>query len=328
MNIPESEIKYLKRMPLDKLKEYIEKSLCSMPWEGFSGAISDRINEGMNYFYWLFSETIEDLQDKQLYRSEPQYLPEISEFLSEYIKEYGKFLDSEKSWNTEYLKIISKDKRFKLEDYVETEYRTFNEFFTRKVKPDKRPMCKGFVAPVDGEALNVLDIRDGKVGLKIKTSIYHDISRLTGKGGYQHGTLIDLFLDIYDYHRIHAPVDMKILDIQKISGGNYVGGFVEYLDGKYVLDSSEYGWQSIETRVVIKANNERLGDFCIVAVGMSHVGSIDIKCVKGDTVKKGDEIGLFKFGGSCVLIILQKKIDQIEKKHYLVGETLFEGAQK
>jgi len=322
MNVPESHP--LARIPFNKLNEYVQKSLCSMPWEGFSGGISDRINENMNYFYWLFSEKI-DVPGQELYRPEPQYLPEISGFLSEYVKEYGKFLDSEKSWDPAYTKIIREDARFGLEDYEEAEYRTFNEFFTRKVKPDKRPRGKGFVSPVDGKVLNVLEIRNGRAEFRAKTSAYHEISKLIQKEGYQCGSLIDMYLDVYDYHRIHAPADMKIVDVTKIKGGNYVGGFVEYLDGKYVLDSSEYGWQSIETRVVINAHNECLGNFCIVPVGMSHVGSIEIKCEKGDTVQKGDEIGLFKFGGSCVLIILEKEINHVTKKHYLAKETLFDG---
>jgi len=324
VNIPEHEAKYLKRIPLKKLDEYIGKSLCAMPWEGFSGDISDRINESMNYFYWVFGETVEALENKQYYRPEPQYLPGISKFLSDYVKTYGIIMDSTISWNEEYLKIISKDKKFKLEDYEDTEYQTFNDFFTRRVKPEKRPISNGFVAPVDGAVLNVLGIKNGKADFEIKTSSYHEISKLLGKDCYQQGTLIDMFLDIYDYHRFHAPVDMKILDVKKINGGNYVGGFIEYLNGKYVLDSSEYGWQSIETRVVIEAFNEHFGNFCIVPVGMSHVGSIEIKCVEGNIVKKGDEIGLFKFGGSCVILILEKKIYNIAKNHYLMGETLFE----
>jgi len=324
MKLPQNETKYLRRIPLEKLDEYIKNTLCVMPWNGFNGQISDRINESMNYFYWLFGESLECLQDKQLYRSEPQYLPEISNFLSEYVKEYGKFMDSEKSWSQEYTDIIKGDERFRLEDYCDTEYKTFNDFFIRRPKPEKRISYAGFTAPVDGVVLNVMEIKNGKVEVKIKSSSYHETGRLLLNNSYQNGSLIDIFLDVFDCHRIYAPIDMEILNIRKIDGGNYVGGYVEYVDGKYLLDSSEYGWQSIETRIVIEAYNQNIGSFCMVPVGMSHVGSIEVSCKQGDTVKKGDEIGLFKFGGSCVIIVLKNKIANVEKKHYLIGETLFD----
>ena len=321
-----NEIKYLRRIPVEQLKGYINDTLCMMPWEGFEGDLSDRITEWLNYFYWLFGETIDELQEKNYYRPEPQYLPLIGDFLSEYVKEYGKFMDSEKSWKPEYLELAKKDKRFRIEDYEEVEYKTFNEFFTRKVMPHRRAVSQWFLSPVDGTVLNIHRVLNGKVNLSVKSSEYHTINKLldSDRYGSYNGTLIDIFLDVYDYHRIHAPCDMKILDIKKINGGNYVGGFVEYINGKYVLDSSEYGWQSIETRVVIEANHDRFDDFALVLVGMSHIGSIEINCAKGDTVKKCEEIGLFKFGGSCVLVIFNKEYGIIRKnKHFLMGETLF-----
>ncbi|MCL2093011.1 MAG: phosphatidylserine decarboxylase [Treponema sp.] len=312
------ELKRLSRISIQDLKKYIKNTLCAPPWEGFNnGDISDRINESLNYFYWLFGGHIDELGK---YRPEPQYLEKISRFITGYVKLYGDFMDSTESWKPEYNELVCNDKRLKMEDYEEG-YNTFNEFFTRRLKNGKRPIGEGFVSPVDGVIQNVHPINDGIVATKIKSSIYQQIQELIQEP-LNNGTLISLFLDVYDYHRIHAPDDMTVTSIRKVKGGNFVGGFVEYINGKYVLDSSEYGWQSLETRVIVKACNETIGRFWIVPVGMSHVGSIEITCKEGDTIKKGSEIGLFKFGGSCVVIIIEAPIGKIQKKHFLMGERL------
>ena len=278
----------------------------------------------MNYFYWLFSERDERIDG---YRPEPQYLPCFSNFISEYVQKYGEYLDSEESWKPEYLDVVSTDKKFRMDDY-EGGYRTFNEFFTRRIKKGKRPIGEGVVAPVDGQVQNVHRIENGKVDAKIKSTVYHDVYKLLQKE-FNSGTLISMFLDIFDYHRIHAPVDMKIMSVNKIPGGNYVGGYVEHINGKYVFDSSDYGWQSIETRVVIEARDLAYERVFVVPVGMSHVGSIEMLCKTGDVIKKGDEIGTFKFGGSCVIMIFEKKeLSRIEGKHYLMGETLVKDFKK
>ena len=50
--------------------------------------------------------------------------------------------------------------------------------------------------------------------------------------------------------------------------------------------------------VFIEAKNPAIGLMCFIAVGMAEVSSCEIKVKPGDHLKKGDELGMFHFGGS------------------------------
>lgn len=59
--------------------------------------------------------------------------------------------------------------------------------------------------------------------------------------------------------------------------------------------------------IVIKAKNSLIGTIAIIYIGMAEVSGC-IETVKiGQTVKKGQEIGYFEFGGSSHAIIFEKK---------------------
>jgi phosphatidylserine decarboxylase len=319
--IPSSEMKHIRRIGKDQLYKYMERSLCVPPWDGFNGRLSERMDEWLNYFYWLFGGFIKE--ENGVFMSEPQYLPGVSRLITEYVIKYGEYMDSPESWKPEYFALVSKDERFMIKDYFGDEnFQSFNEFFTRAPKPWKRPIGPGFASPCDGVVQNVLPVIGGKVEAKVKTSLFHDLAALFDRESQiTGGTLIDIYLNVFDCHRIYCPDEADIVSITKIPGGNYVGGFVEYLNGHYVLDSSEYGWQAIETRTIIEMKTITYGLVYLVMVGMSHIGSVEVGVSSGDHLRKGDEIGMFKFGGSGVILVLQGDVET-KKRHYLARETL------
>jgi phosphatidylserine decarboxylase len=61
----------------------------------------------------------------------------------------------------------------------------------------------------------------------------------------------------------------------------------------------------VATRAVVfvKADNENIGLMAFVAVGMAEVGSCEVGVYEGQKVKKGDELGMFRFGGSTYCLI-------------------------
>ncbi|GHV78619.1 hypothetical protein AGMMS49944_04100 [Spirochaetia bacterium] len=258
-----------------------------------------------------------------MFISEPQYLPGVTRLIAEYVIKYGEYMDSPESWKPEYFDLISEDEQFRINDYIGYEdFKTFNQFFTRDIKPWKRPIGDGFIAPCDGVVQNVLSVIGGKAEAKVKTSLFHSMDALLDmRSRINQGTLIDIYLNVFDCHRVYCPDDADIVSVTKIPGGNYVGGFVEYLNGHYVLDSSEYGWQAIETRTVIEMQTNTRGLIYLVMVGMSHIGSVEVSVRPAQHVKKGDEIGMFKFGGSGVILVLQGEV-KTKKRHYLARETL------
>lgn len=89
------------------------------------------------------------------------------------------------------------------------------------------------------------------------------------------------------------------------------------------------GYQFLQTRGIIIINNEKLGRVAIMPIGMAVVSSVTVnKELLGKTIKKGDEISHFSFGGSdCVLMFEEKARvsnfpDTEANEHYYYGEKL------
>ena len=79
--------------------------------------------------------------------------------------------------------------------------------------------------------------------------------------------------------------------------------------GSYILNAETPGWQMIETRDCVIMQTEDYGLVALLPIGMSQVSSVNFEdTVKvGATVKKGDALGYFLFGGSDFVIIFQKE---------------------
>jgi hypothetical protein len=130
---------------------------------------------------------------------------------------------------------------------------------------------------------------------------------------FANGTLTHTFLDVDDYHRYHFPVDGTIKEVRIIQSDDAVGGFLTWdpKTNKYVLDANTPGWQNIETRGCVIVETPKYGLVALLPIGMSQVSSINFKkSVKvGSTVKKGDMLGYFLFGGSDYVMLFQSKVD-------------------
>ena len=61
--------------------------------------------------------------------------------------------------------------------------------------------------------------------------------------------------------------------------------------------------------IYIEADNPDIGLMCFVSIGMSEVSSNEITVKKGDKVKKGDQLGMFHFGGSTHCLIFQPGVN-------------------
>ncbi|KAL3229740.1 Phosphatidylserine decarboxylase proenzyme 2 [Nakaseomyces bracarensis] len=187
---------------------------------------------------------------------------------------------------------------------MEAEYKTFNEFFYRKLKPGSR-MPEGdspqvMVCPADSRCAVYSSIHKSKE-IWIKGSKF-TLARLTKSYRpdlfNESSSSIAIFrLAPQDYHRIHCPVDGII-------------GKPIYVDGEYYTVNpmavrSELDVFGENIRIIIPIESPQFGTLLYIPVGAMMVGSIILTCKEGDTKKRGDEIGYFKFGGSTVIIIAQ-----------------------
>ena len=60
--------------------------------------------------------------------------------------------------------------------------------------------------------------------------------------------------------------------------------------------------------IYIMADNPDIGLMCFVAIGMSEVSSNEITVKEGDKVKKGDQLGMFHYGGSTLCLIFRPEV--------------------
>lgn len=127
---------------------------------------------------------------------------------------------------------------------------------------------------------------------------------------FYNGTVYQAFLSALSYHRWHSPVDGTIVKAYVIDGSyyseDYGYGFTNP-DGPDLSapnDSQAY-LTEMATRalIFIEADNTNIGLMCFMAVGMAEVSSNEITVKAGQHVVKGEQLGMFHFGGSthCLL---------------------------
>jgi len=101
-------------------------------------------------------------------------------------------------------------------------YASFNEFFTRALKPGARPLAAAdMVCPVDG-AISQLGVIDHDQILQAKGHRYTTTALVGGDAAlaaqFEHGHFATLYLSPKDYHRIHMPCDGRLLRMIHVPG--------------------------------------------------------------------------------------------------------------
>lgn len=321
---------------LDELYEFTDWAATCEPWNvvpGKKGAkLYERIDQSVDYFWFLVDQPLKELEGKGYYYPTLQYHEPIKSWCKEYADSWGDFLSTKASWNDEYYELAKTDKRFGMDKgwYADKNvWTSYNDFFSRKlVDPKKvRPIADtDVVAPADSTPQGEWDIdKNGKLeeddddnGVIVKSAKFDKISDLIGpeskyKNSFNGGSFTHTFLDVNDYHRYHFPVSGEIVELAKIKGTNAAGGITVWdkKNKKYVLEDQVPGWQMIETRDLVVIDTKEYGYVAILPIGMSQICSCnwekDLKV--GDTVKKGDPMGYFLFGGSDICMVFQDKAD-------------------
>ena len=120
------------------------------------------------------------------------------------------------------------------------------------------------------------------------------------------GTVYQAFLAATKYHRWHSPVNGVVRDFYNVSGTYYAESPQAGFDPS-APDLSQAFITAMAARAVIilEADNPAIGTMCFVGVGMSEVSSCEVTVAKGQRVAKGDEIGMFHFGGSTHCLIFR-----------------------
>jgi phosphatidylserine decarboxylase len=193
-------------------------------------------------------------------------------------------------------------------------YPTFNEFFTRALKPGVRPIAAGSAeisCPVDGTVSECGEL-DGATLLQAKGRYYALTDLLADQPWaprFADGAFATIYLAPFNYHRIHMPLDGALLD-------------TVYVPGR-LFSVNETTARRVPR---LFARNERVltlfagdfGQFAVILVGALNVGSIstvwagDItpaarrvvtRVPAPDTrLAKGAELGRFNMGSTAILL--------------------------
>lgn len=330
---------------LEDLYSFLDWSVKCLPWnvlKEYKGcSLYQDINQSINFFWFLFGQKLEELEDKNYYLPTLEYHEPIASWIRDYSNAWGTFLSSKESWNDDYFKLHFLDDAFGMNNgwYGEKNiWSSYNDFFSRHlISKDVRPVGDAeLVSPADSTPAGFWKIdENGYVNnnVAIKTHKVYEINNILGsdskyKNRFNGGTLTHTFLNVFDYHRYHFPIDGKIVEMKKIKGVNAVGGHASYDFGTklYSLDCNDTSWQIIETRDSIILDT-KFGLVAILPIGMSQICSCNFeKNLKiGDYVQKGDPLGYFLFGGSDIVMLFEKDVKFIpmfkKGEHMLVCEN-------
>lgn len=132
---------------------------------------------------------------------------------------------------------------------------------------------------------------------------------------FDNGTVYQAFLSGLSYHRWHSPVSGTVVKTKVVGGTYYLENIEEGFanpDGadESAPNASQRFLSAVATRglIFIEADGP-IGLMCFVAVGMSEVSSCDIGVQEGQRVEKGDEIGMFHYGGSSHCLLFRDDVN-------------------
>jgi phosphatidylserine decarboxylase len=203
-------------------------------------------------------------------------------------------------------------------------YRSWDDFFTRELRAGARP-----VAHPDDDAVIVnacesapyriarhVNYRD-RFWIKSQPySIVHMLANDPLAALFSGATVYQAYLSPLSYHRWHSPVTGSITKAYVKDGTYYAEAASHGFDPAGPNDSQAFITE-VATRAIIfiEADNPDIGLMCVLAVGMAEVSGCEIAAYEGRHVKKGDQIGMFHYGGSTHCLIFRPGV-KLEFDHH------------
>ncbi len=200
-------------------------------------------------------------------------------------------------------------------------YATFNEFFTRALRPGARPLAHAdYVCPVDGSISQFGAIEDDQM-TQAKGHQYSTVALVGGDRDlatqFKHGSFATLYLSPKDYHRVHMPCDGRLRRMIFVPGALFS-----------VNPATARGVPNLFARNerVVCVFESRHGPFVVTLVGATIVGSMatvwhgvvnspgsrqvrEWKYEQHPLVfRKGDEMGRFLLGSTVVLLFSKNSL--------------------
>ena len=191
-------------------------------------------------------------------------------------------------------------------EYEYRNYKSYNDFFTRKVIPYKRPINARtdiLISPCDGKLIAYKINED--LTLNIKDSYYSIDSLVEGNiiNDYIDGYALVFRLSTDNYHR-YCYID------------NGTKGKNHYIKGVFhtvqPISLNKYNFYKTNSREYTILNTKNFGKVIDIDIGALGVGRIKNNHEKYE-FKKGEEKGYFEFGGSTIVLLIKKNIVNLDK---------------
>ncbi len=206
-----------------------------------------------------------------------------------------------------------KKNQIDMKQYVRKRYSSYNEFFCRQIRPDMRPIDREtgvLISPCDGK-LSVYPV-DEQSHFLIKYTEYTLPQMLKSRrftGMFRGGYACVFRLTVDDYHRYCYVADgIK-------SPGRFLPGVLHTVNP---AAGDVYPIYKENAREYCMLKTKEFGPVLMMEVGAMMVGRI-VNTPGRATVKKGQEKGHFEFGGSTIVVLLQK--DRVRLDANLLGNT-------
>lgn len=203
-------------------------------------------------------------------------------------------------------------------------YASFNDFFTRALKPGIRPICNepiAIVCPADGAISQLGKIVSGRV-FQAKGQDYSVEELLGGDAAlaqeFADGDFATVYLSPKDYHRVHMPYGGKLRTMVSIPGDLFSVNTVTADNVPRLFSRNERVAAIFDTDI---------GPMAVVLVGamivagietvwdgeLAPMGSRDIETsnypYQNIVLEKGDEMGRFKLGSTAIILFAKDKVN-------------------
>lgn len=182
------------------------------------------------------------------------------------------------------------------------QYRSFNDFFTRELTADARPVCteaKSVVSPADG-SITVISTLGNTAPIVIKGKQFDLDAFLNNPDQavkYRTGSMVIIYLAPHNYHRFHFPCQATPNSSQRIDGHYESVNPYVYTVGVQPLLENERRFVSLHHHTGIEVGFVSVGALCtgrIIETYTPHISH-----------QKGEQMGMFAFGGSTVVLLFQ-----------------------
>ncbi|OGV42089.1 MAG: phosphatidylserine decarboxylase [Lentisphaerae bacterium GWF2_57_35] len=196
-------------------------------------------------------------------------------------------------------------------------FASWDDFFTRTFREGRRPVA----SPEDDSVIaNACESAPYRIATDVKFrdqfwikaqpySLQHMMAGDPLAELFAGGTIYQAFLSALSYHRWHSPVSGKIVKTTLVDGSYYAEALSEGYDPAGPNESQAYITE-VATRalIFIEADNPKIGLMCVMFVGMAEVSANEVTVYEGQRVNKGDQLGMFHFGGSTHCLIFRPQV--------------------